>query len=314
LQKRGKNRGGSQRYFCPNCGVSQTRKRLDITRQNHFAIYLEWLTGKLSLDELGRKYGVTRQTLDNWFAPFRKDEILPEYVNCRGKVLVSDGYAVHYRAWILIVILPTNRPVTWLFTQRENTNTWSTCFNQIKDIPLAIVLDGKAGGIKAAKERWPKIIIQRCQFHVIHYVGTLLTKNPETTAARRFKGLVGKITMVHTLDDWQCWCLELKKWYQTYGSFLQEKTIQENSFTPTGRHKWHYTHGHLHAAFFHVEHAFPYLFQYLKYPQIPNTSNRVEGSVNSFLQRKLDLHRGLNLQGQRQLISVFLKLLQQKYR
>jgi hypothetical protein len=44
----------------------------------------------------------------------------------------------------------------------------------------------------------------------------------------------------------------------------------------------------------------------LNTPKFPNTSNRIEGSINSFLQRKLDTHRGLNLNGQRQLISAFL--------
>jgi hypothetical protein len=169
------------------------------------------------------------------------------------------------------------------------------------------VIDGKAGSIKAAKDRWPKIIIQRCQFHVIHYVATLLTKHPETQAARRFKSLVGKITLVKTTSNWKKWVLELKHWYLLYGNFLVERTFQENSFTPTGRRKWHYTHGRLHAAFSHVKNAFPNLFQYLRYPQIPNTSNRIEGGVNSFLQRKLDIHRGLTLEGQQQLISAFLK-------
>jgi hypothetical protein len=265
------------------------------------------LGGKLSLDEVAKKHGVTRRTLDNWFKPFRKEEIMPGNIDCRGKVLIADGYFVHYRACVLIVVLPTNVVATWLFTQLENYHTWFTCFNQIEDTPLAIVIDGKAGSIKAAKQRWPKIIVQRCQFHVIHYVATLLTKHPETQAARSFKSLVGKIIGVKTDDDWRRWVLELKHWYSLYGIFLRERTFQENSFTPTGRRKWHYTHGHLHAAFSHVKNAFPCLFQYLKYPQIPNTSNRIEGTINSFLQRGLDVHRGLTLAGQRQLISAFLK-------
>jgi hypothetical protein len=192
----------------------------------------------------------------------------------------------------------------------ENYHTWFICFNQIEDTPLAIVIDGKAGSIKAAKDRWPKIIIQRCQFHVIHYVSLLLAKHSEIQAARSFKSLVGKIVLVKTITDYQGWVKQLRRWYLLYGDFLIQRTYQEDSYTPTGRKKWHYTHGHLHAAFSHVKNAFPYLFQYLRYPQIPNTSNRVEGTINAFLQRKLDYHRGQNLQGQRQLIGAFLKLKQ----
>jgi hypothetical protein len=221
-------------------------------------------------------------------------------------VIISDGYFVHWNACVLIVILPNNQPVTWLFTQRENFNTWLACFNQIEDVPLALVMDGKAGSIKAAKLRWPKIIIQRCQFHVIYYVSLLLTKHPETQAARNFKHLVGQITMVKTIGDWKKWVMEFRNWYLLYGNFLKQRTFQHDSFTPTGRKKWHYTHAHLHASFSHVKNAFPYLFQYLKYPQIPNTSNSIEGGINSYLQRKLDIHRELTLTGQRQLISAFL--------
>jgi hypothetical protein len=269
-------------------------------------LYLEWLLGKLTLNEIAKQHHITRRTLDNWFAPFRKKEILPKQTNCLGMVIVADGYFVKWDACVLIVILPNSIPVTWLFTQRENYHTWFTCFNQIEDTPLALVVDGKAGSIKAAKARWPKIIIQRCQFHVIHYVSLLLTKHPETSAAKSFKSLVGKIIQIKTTDDWKSWVRLLRDWYLFYGSFLQEKTYQEQAFTLTGRRKWHYTHGHLHAAFSHVKNAFPYLFQYLKYPQIPNTSNSIEGGINSYLQRKLDIHRGLTLTGQRQLISAFL--------
>jgi hypothetical protein len=188
-----------------------------------------------TLNEIALKHNVTRQTLDNWFAPFRKKEILLKYVNSQGRVLISDGYFVRWNACVLIVILTNGQPITWLFTQRENYHTWFTCFNQIEDTPLALVVDGKAGSIKAAKARWPKIIIQRCQFHVIHYVSLILTKHPETSAARSFKSLVGKITMVKTTDEWKMWVTNLKDWYLLYGDFLTMRTYQNDNFTSTGR-------------------------------------------------------------------------------
>lgn len=311
LQKRGKTAAGSQRYFCPYCHCSIVRSRPGRTRRNHFAIYLEWLSGKLSLTELGKKYSVNRSTLERWFSPFRASEITPDYVNCSDQVLIADGYYVRYMAQVLISQLPDDRPVSWLFTYTENYYTWLELFNQIRDTPLALVGDGQRGMIKAAKLRWPKIIIQRCQFHVIHQVNLLLTKQPETIPAQEFKGLVGTISTVKTKLDFKSWVLEFKLWYDRYADFLRERTFQD-SLTPTGRHKWHYTHSRLHAAFSHVKNAFPNLFQYLRYPQIPNTSNRIEGSINASLQRLIDLHRGSTLIGQRQLIAAFLKSKQQK--
>ena len=249
---------------------------------------------------------MTRQTLNNWFQPFRHEDILPDSLGCCDQVIIADGYYLHRFACVLIVILTNNQPVTWSFTHTESTSTWFDCFSRIKDTPLAIVLDGKAGIINAAKGRWPRIIIQRCQFHVIQYVNTLLTKHPESQAARDFKNLVGKITLIKTVEEWRCWVGEFKRWYLLYGDFLKERTYHE-SLTPTGRRKWHYTHGRLHAAFSHLKKAFPNLFQYLRHPEIPNTSNRIEGAINASLQRLIDAHRGLTIVGQKQLISAFLK-------
>ena len=164
MRKWSKDARSKQRYRCRDCGVTSTIKQPRIIRQNRYALYLEWLSGKQSLDEVAQRYKVTRRTLDNWFKPFRQEEILPDEVRCSDQVVLADGYYLNRYACILIVILTTNQPVTWSFTHTESTSTWFTCFNQVRDTPLAIVLDGKAGCIKAARNRWPRIIVQRCQF------------------------------------------------------------------------------------------------------------------------------------------------------
>jgi len=73
------------------------------------------------------------------------------------------------------------------------------------------VCDGQKGMIKAIKLRWPGVIIQRCQFHVIHQVNILLTKYPETLAAQTFKKLVGSIILVKTKDDLKIWLIAYKQ-------------------------------------------------------------------------------------------------------
>ncbi len=37
------------------------------------------------------------------------------------------------------------------------------------------------------------------------------------------------------------------------------------------------------------------LFQYIKYPNIPNTTNQLEGGINSQIQHLIVNHRGLDL-------------------
>lgn len=261
---------------------------------------------KLTLSDFAAKHRVTRRTLHNWFLPFRDQEILPHEINGSGQVFIIDGYHLHYAATVLIAQTPSNVVVGWSFTYAENFATWLAFFESMAPFPKAIVCDGQRGMLKAIKLRWPGVIIQRCQFHVIHHVNILLTKHPETMAAQQFKTITNTISKVKNKEDLKSWLIGYRQWYQRYGEFLTQKTYQDN-YTPTGRRKWHYTHGHLHAAFSHLKNAYPNLFQYLNYPQIPNTSNRIEGGVNAQIQRQIDHHRGTKLLQRRQIIAAILK-------
>ena len=107
-------------------------------------------------------------------------------------------------------------------------------------------------------------------------------------------------------SDFKLWLLDYRSWYQHYNTFLKQKTYQDWE-TMTGRRKWHYTHNRLHSAHSHLKNALPYLFQYLKHINVPNTSNRIEGGINAQIQRYIDHHRGTTLFQRRQIIAAFLR-------
>ena len=107
-------------------------------------------------------------------------------------------------------------------------------------------------------------------------------------------------------ENFNTWLTNYKTWWQSHKDSIKEKTYPINSFTPTGRRKWHYTHQKLHASNSHLKNSLPYLFRYLQHPEIPNTSNFVEGTVNAPMQEKIRFHRGLNLSKRRILIAHFL--------
>lgn len=306
MQKWGTHKSGTSRFRCSSCGLNGVRERDDLTRKYRRQLYQKWLLSKLTLSDFGVAYKVTRRTLDRWFTPFRDEEITPNCHLAQSDVFIIDGYYVEYGATVLIAQNPLNKVVGWHFTYVENSTTWSEFLNSISAFPRAVVCDGQKGMLKAIKLRYPGVVIQRCQFHVIHQVNLLLTKHPETEAARKLKHLVNQIVLVKTRDDLRTWLLSYRSWYQQYQSFLKERTYQEK-LTPTGRRKWHYTHAHLHASHSHLKNALPNLFQYLRYREIPNTSNRIEGGINAQLQRKVDDHRGTKLIQRRQIIALLLK-------
>lgn len=306
MQKWGKNRNGSVRFRCPRCSKTRTRKRQDLTKKYQFELFVSWLLGKQTVEELALEKGVTARTVRNWFAPFWQVEPQPKFVDVRNLVLVIDGKFVEQNATVLVICSPRS-VVTWLFTQRENEASWSSCFAKVVHFPKAVVCDGQRGMLKAIRERFPGVIIQRCQFHVIKYCTAKLTQKPESVAAKELRELVLQVAKIKTKEQAKIWLTDYKTWYQTHHKFLKERTYQEDSFTPTGKRRWHYTHGRLHAAHSHLKNALPNLFHYLNHPEIPNTTNFVEGGINAPMQEQLRRHRGLNLLKRRVLIAHFLK-------
>lgn len=263
------------------------------------------MLGKLSKAEIAEKYGVSRRTLVSWFSPFWSEEPVLKQVNISNKTLIIDAKFVEQNGCVLVAAC-NKKVASWHFTQRENYASWRVFFDSFRQIPFAIVCDGQRGMLKAIKNRFPGIIIQRCQFHVVQYCTTKLTKNPETLAAQEFRALVLQIAKIKNEEQLKFWLAEYKYWYQIHKDFLKEKTYQPYNLTPTGCQKWHYTHGRIHAAHSHLKNSLPYLFRYLRHPKIPNTTNFVEGAINSQMQEKLRFHRGLSLKKRRILIAHFL--------
>ena len=102
-----------------------------------------------------------------------------------------------------------------------------------------------------------------------------------------FQSLISVIAS-KTENDRICWTLELGLWYDRYKTYLQEKTIHQQ----TGRY-W-YTHKLLRRSYFTIKRALPNMFHYLANPAIPSTTNGIEGFF-SHLKNHLDLHRGLTI-------------------
>ena len=306
MQKWGKDARGKVRFRCKFCKISKTRKRSDLTQKYKRILFSKWLLGKYSKEEIADEYGVSRRTLINWFESFWDYEPTPKQINISGKVVIIDGKYIAKNGCVLIATC-SQKVSDWHFSQRENSSSWGQFFNSFRHIPFAIVCDGQRGMLKAIKQRFPGIIIQRCQFHVIKYIRSKLTRNPENTAAQELNFLVLQISKIKTKEHLKDWLINYKYWWQTHKDFVKEKTYPFNSFTPTGRRKWHYTHQRLHASHSHLKNSLPHLFRYLQYPEIPNTTNFVEGGINSPMQEKLRFHRGLKLPKRRILIAHFLK-------
>ena len=131
---------------------------------------------------------------------------------------------------------------------------------------------------------FPDVPIQMCQFHQIKIIMRHLTRKPKSPAAQALRALA--LTLMETTQA--AFEAALKRWYEQYAAFLNERSVNEK----TGHS--HYTHKRLRTAYNSLKRHLPWLFTCERFPElcIPNTTNLLEGKFSE-MKQLLRCHRGL---------------------
>jgi len=160
---------------------------------------------------------------------------------------------------------------------------------------IAIVCDGRRGLINSF-ENTP---VQMCQFHQVVIIRRYLTMNPKLPASIELV----KIVSLMKQTDKESFIGALNEWYFKWKSFLNERTINEE----TGRS--FYTHKNLRSAYRSLKTNLKWLFTWYDYIDlnIPNTTNAIDGHFAD-LKNKLRNHNGLSLERKKKFIDGFLKV------
>ena len=144
----------------------------------------------------------------------------------------------------------------------------------------SIICDGKSGLLGSFLD----IPVQMCQFHQIKIIVRHLTRKPKSPAAQALRAL----SLILTESTRAAFEAALKRWYEQYAAFLNERSVNEE----TGRS--HYTHKRLRTAYHSLKRHLPWLFTFEDFPalSIPNTTNLLEGKFGD-MKRLLKCHHGL---------------------
>jgi len=153
----------------------------------------------------------------------------------------------------------------------------------------SITTDGHKSILKAIRKSIPDAIVQRCLVHIQRMCLIWLTKYPKHAAGQELRKLVLLLLKVKTNNDRLFWVAELEKWYLRHEDYINERSYHPE----TGRY-W-YTHKFLRRSYTTIKKALPNMFHYLSNPNIPRTTNGIEGFF-SHLKNHLDLHRGLTIE------------------
>ena len=292
----GKNKSGSQRWFCKECRGIITPKIDNSSKQ--LSIFLDWLFGKdtqKSMPGEGRSF--RRKTSSFWDVwP------LPSLVETKRDVLYVDGIYLGRKACVLICCDEKN-VLGWYLCRYEHAGAWISLLSRIAE-PRVVVSDGGTGFAKALRKVWPHAEHQRCIFHVFCQVKRYTTGKPKTAAGIELYMLSKDLLHITSKTDIEKWTDRFIEWMRKYNKFLSQMTYDEDgSCRPT--------HERLIKAQSSLVRLlkdgtmFTYLDEDLLYEigKIPSTNNQIEGGVNSRLREMLRSHRGLSIE--RRIKAVF---------
>jgi len=253
------------------------------------------MTGVENKDAIAKQYGVTRRALTKEFAGFfRKSPDCPIPEKFETNMLIVDGKFIHGdELCALIAVTETDR-IFWQFATAECYGTWYGFLVRFAP-PKVVVADGHKGMSQFVKRWWPHTAFQRCHFHMVQLVIQYLSRTPKEKAGEDILHLCYRLKTIATKEGRDQWILLYHIWEHQYEKIFAEKTEAGG-----------YRYRKLRSVRIIMRRAIPDLFTYLDYPECPNTTNLVEGWVNTAIAEGLRRHRGLHLRQKKTLVSVIL--------
>ena len=194
-----------------------------------------------------------------------------------------------------------NKPISFSFNVKENKKDEVKAFLlrlKIRGLnPQSITIDGLKTVYVAFQEVWPRIIIQRCLFHIQKQGLMWCRRYPKSLEAKKLKEILREIFLVKDYPSKKIFIKKVLVWEQIYG----KKVLVNPS------NGW--VMSDLKRARSMLLNALPDMFHFLDNSQIPHTSNCAE-SFFSKLKENLKIHRGLTQERRLSLIRHIIRFCQ----
>jgi hypothetical protein len=257
----------------------------------------EYTFGKQTANELAIKYGRSRKWI---LEQIGKADTVVDVVDpksCRLIVVVADAAFYSWADGHIIFREPNlKKNLIWKEIHTESPGAYAhlKAVLELRGYVIkAVILDGKRG----IREVFRDIPVQMCQFHQIAIVRRRLTGHPKLEAAKELYSVAMRLTKC----DEDVFTKLLNDWHTRWTDFLKERTIDPMT------KKWFYTHKRLRQAYSSLKNGLPYLFTYLKYPELnlPNTTNSLDGYITT-LKTFLRIHRGISREKRNRLVDQIL--------
>lgn len=148
-------------------------------------------------------------------------------------------------------------------------------------IPSYVTMDGHLHVMRAFRDVWSGIMIQRCLYHIQRQGLSWIRTSPKTQAGRELKALLLKLCEIRSFKERDIFVSLFYRWIELYRSFVKSLPSSSVAFKDLKR------------TVALIKNALPDMFHYLSDPKIPATTNALE-SFYSILKADFQRHRGLS--------------------
>lgn len=271
---------------------------------NRFIWFKKWILERQTYKTLSRDSGLSISTLKRIFYALLEQSPQVKILKRSSVHLRMD--ATYFQQFCLLCYQDHKDGYTQLirFTDGEHYQEIKEDLDNLIRLGVqieSVTTDGHKSILKAIKKSLPSVLVQRCLVHIQRMCLLWLTRFPKHLAAIELRRLVLMLLYIKTNNDRLYWIKKLIHWYEQHKNYLQEKTYNEK----TGRY-W-YTHKLIRRSYFTIKRALPNMFHYLSNPQIPSSTNGIEGFFGH-LKNHLDLHRGLTVKNRINFIKWYVYL------
>jgi len=201
------------------------------------------------------------------------------------KYLQFDGtYFKHENCLMVLMDHGTGKVIAHTYRHRENYESAHHLFKEMMDRglqPKAITIDGNTSVIRALKDVWPGIIIQRCITHIQRQGLAWLRRYPKLQASKDLRKILLTLTDVKDEREKQAFIKVIRRWEKQHGSFVLSLPSRDKVY------------GDLQRARSLILHALPDMFHCLDDPYIAATTNKLEGYF-SRMKETYRKHRGMS--------------------
>jgi transposase-like protein len=162
-------------------------------------------------------------------------------------------------------------------------------------VPTAITVDGNTSVIRAIKEVWPEIILQRCKTHIQMQGLAWLRRPPKLEVSKELQKVFLILSRVDTRSDKKIFIANYLVWEDKYGEYVKQLP------------KDHKVYSDIQRARSLIIHALPDMFHYLDDNNISATTNKLEGYFSQ-LKNLYRQHRGMSKNNRQNYLKWYIYL------